>query len=574
MAFKPKRHLKVINNLKDLDLNASDLIHDCSCSLCKDDYHNTEAKYFCGDCSKYYCDKCLTFHAKVHKEHIVLGRKDVNKWSGKGDAIYMCDLHPSKVMELHCDDHDELCCHLCVSLNHRMCRSITLISDLARGNNQPDPGERRQKEKKQNSLKASGKSMLTKVKALRTSLNQLLDELEKRTVEEIDSVLADLDGSLQKDIDACTNIHDQLKALLDTVQAKDDDSESTFYIGYRKCQDKMTEANRLLQDMSTKQKMTVIFQPSTNALQLLSDLKTLGHMKGNAEINGQHNLFGMQSSGQVNPLLDISKVFKMKAKKKINVKLKSDKEYCHITGITVLSRGEIILVDYVSRKAKMLDSNYKVTAHCDLPKYTHALCSISDQKVAVTVNCGGDTVRHEVHFLTVSAGTIKMTRKFSVDHGCYSISHHGGVLYVGSATALYLYTTAGRLVRKIHEDNSDNSTVNQFAFSTDGRKIFIPASGQNKIVTMDTQGNILSTLRDTSFNWPCCVHVSESGHVFVCSSDSHTVVQFDEEGKKKMTTLIREGDGINHPRTIWYNPRTGRLIVGGNQDDILVVELQ
>ncbi|WAR01270.1 hypothetical protein MAR_007828, partial [Mya arenaria] len=213
MAFKPKRHLKVINNLKDLDLNASDLIHDCSCSLCKDDYHNTEAKYFCGDCSKYYCDKCLTFHAKVHKEHIVLGRKDVNKWSGKGDAIYM------------------------------MCRSITLISDLARGIQtlvdfkelpasvtKPDPGERRQKEKKQNSLKASGKSMLTKVKALRTSLNQLLDELEKRTVEEIDSVLADLDGSLQKDIDACTNIHDQLKALLDTVQAKDDDSESTFYI--------------------------------------------------------------------------------------------------------------------------------------------------------------------------------------------------------------------------------------------------------------------------------------------------------------------------------------------------------
>ncbi|WAR01263.1 TRI33-like protein, partial [Mya arenaria] len=280
------------NYLQDTVLNALDLIHDFSCSLCKEDNLNTEAKYFCGDCSKYFCDKCLTFHAKVHKEHVVLGHKDVDKSVGQVDTLVTCDLHPPKCVELLCEDHDELCCHLCVSLKHRMCRSIVLISDLARGiHKMPYFKEfpanvtkvttsldqvREARKKNQNSLKASGQSMLTKVKALRTSLNQLLDELEKRTVEEMDSVLADLDGSLQKDINACTHIHDQLRALLDNIVAQDEDSESSSFIGYRKCQDKMTEANRLLQEISTKPELIVNFQLDTHAEQFLSDLKTLG----------------------------------------------------------------------------------------------------------------------------------------------------------------------------------------------------------------------------------------------------------------------------------------------------------
>ncbi|WAQ98697.1 TRI33-like protein, partial [Mya arenaria] len=196
---------------------------------------NIEAKHFCGDCSKYYCDKCLTFHTKLHKRHNVLGRKDVDKWVGQGDTLVMCDLHPLKVLELLCDDHAELCCTLCVSLNHRMCRSISLISDLAKGvyklaDFKQLPANitkitaslnqmRETRNKNQNSLKASGKFMLTKIKALRKALNQLLDKLEKRTVEQMDSVLAELDGSLQKDIDHCDLLHDQLKALLDTIQA-------------------------------------------------------------------------------------------------------------------------------------------------------------------------------------------------------------------------------------------------------------------------------------------------------------------------------------------------------------------
>ncbi|XP_052804054.1 uncharacterized protein LOC128234095 isoform X3 [Mya arenaria] len=563
-------------------LNASDEIHDFSCSVCKDDNLNIEAKHFCGDCSKYYCDKCLTFHAKLHKRHVVLGRKDVDKWVGQGDALVTCALHPLKVLELLCEGHNELCCHICVSLNHRMCRSISLISDLARGIHKMADFKQlpanvtkvtaslnqvtEARKKNQNSLKASGKSMLTKIKAVRSSLNKLLDELEKKTVEQMDSVLADLDKSLQKDIDHCDLLHDQLMALLDFVQIQGKDSESSSYIGHRKCQDKTEEAKKLLQEMTKKPEVTVTYKPNTQVEQLLSDLKTLANIQAYPDLQLEH------SAGQIMQSYDKSKVYTVKEKERFKVQLNTDKKDGNIFGMTELPGGELVLVDYSNCKVKVLDRRYNVTSHCALPEFPRVICHISDHEVAVAVENG--TARHEVHFFTVSAETIKMTRKFSVDHKCYSISHHEGQLYVGSLTALYLYTTEGRLVKKVYQDTSGEVTVNCFALSTDGSQIFIPASSNNSVVTIDTTGNILATLQDPDLNWPFSVHVSEGGYVFVSSTNSETVVQVDQEGRKKLATLVRKGDGINSTKAIWYSTHTGRLIVGGEQNDILVMDLQ
>ncbi|XP_052790105.1 transcription intermediary factor 1-beta-like [Mya arenaria] len=560
--------------------NASDEIHDFSCSACKDDNLNIQAKHFCGDCSNYYCDKCLKFHAKIHKPHVVFGRKDVDKWVVQGDALVTCDLHPPTVLELLCEDHAELCCHLCVSLNHRMCKRVDLISDLAKGMHKMADFKQlpanvtkvtaslnqvsEARKKNQNSLKISCKSMLTKIKSFRSSLNELLDELEKRTVEQMDSVLAGLDWSLQKDIDHCDLLHDQLKALLDSVQAHGKESRS--FIGYRKCKDKMAEGNRLLREMNTKQKATITFQPDTRAQHLLSDIKTLGNIKGHPDPDFE------QSSGQIKQSSNKPEVFKVKQKKTYAMNIKNDKQVCCIDSITELPGGEIVLVDNINCRVKVLDSEYKVTAHCDLPEFPQDICNISDHEVAVAFKIGTD--RNEAYFLTVSADNIKMTRKFSVDHSCNAIKHHEGELYVGSVTALYLYTLTGRLQQKVYEDTSGEVTVNGFDLSSDGMKLYIPVSSYNKVNIIDKRGNILATLQDPDFDWPYSVHVSGAGHVFVCSLKSKTVVQIDQEGRKKLATLVRKGDSINKPKAVLHSTHTGRLIVGGAQNDILVMELQ
>ncbi|XP_052817505.1 uncharacterized protein LOC128243660 [Mya arenaria] len=576
---------KLTGSLKDSMSMASDLIHDFVCSPCQEDKLNTEAKYFCRDCSKYYCDQCLTFHSKIMKQHAVLGYEDVDKWGGRGDTLISCDLHSSKVIELLCEDHAEMCCQFCVTLNHRMCRSINLISDLAKDiHKMADfkqlPSKvanvttslnqiREVRKKNQGSLKTSGKSMLTKIKDLRTSLNKLLDEMEKKTVEQMDSVLANMDDTLQKDIDSCTSIHDQLKALMDTIQAQSKDDEPSSYIGFRKCEKKMAEANSLLQELSTKPELTATFKPETTITKLLSDFNTLGNVLENSEIQIEHHLSDIKSSKQTH----IFRVLKTENKSTFNVKAKPDTDVCYIIGITELPTGEIILADNRHNRVKVLNREYKVIAQCDVPIEPKDICHITGNQVAVAVNWP-PAVRHEVHFLTVSAGTIMMTRKFSVDHDCMSIRHHGDQLYVGSITALYIYTKAGKQVKTILENRSGRQTVIHFDLNQDGNKIYISNYYNPELITIDMNGNILATLHDPDMYFAYGVHVSEDGHVFVCSGHNNTVVQVDQQGKKKLATLVREGDGIFHPKAACYSTHTGRLIVVGEQNDILVMELQ
>ncbi|WAR26056.1 hypothetical protein MAR_011760 [Mya arenaria] len=115
----------------------SDLIHDFSCSPCEEDGLNSEAGYFCVDCSKYYCSRCESKHGGLFKRHRVLDRKDVKKWAAVPgtvvDDLEICEHHPGKKVELFCRDHQELCCHICVSVGHRQCSMIQHIPDVARG---------------------------------------------------------------------------------------------------------------------------------------------------------------------------------------------------------------------------------------------------------------------------------------------------------------------------------------------------------------------------------------------------------------------------------------------------------
>ncbi|XP_052768811.1 uncharacterized protein LOC128209039 isoform X1 [Mya arenaria] len=390
--------------------------------------------------------------------------------------------------------------------------------------------------------------MLTQIKDLRDTLNQLLDQLEKGTKEEMNNVLGDLDGSLQRDIESCTHMHDQLKALMDKIQDSGEDNEPNSHIGHRNCIEKIREANYLLHGMLHKPEMKVSFQADTLAREVLSQLKTL------------RTIQKVQSVQSILRAIQIDKH---------NIKHKTDKSDC---GIAELPNEEILLVDITNSKVKTLNRKYKMTTHIDLPQNPHDICHISGKGLAVSVNSPDN--RHEVYFLVVKASKIKMNRKFSVDHYCYSIRHHQGKLYVASATALYLYTTSGQLEKKIYEDPSSGCTVKRFALAGDGRKIYIAASDHHKLITIDNKGNILSTLQDQDIKSPVGVYVNEDGHVFVCSYRSCTVIQVDQEGRKKLATLVREEDGMNYPQAVCYGTRMRRLIVGGEQDDVLVAHLQ
>ncbi|XP_052778751.1 uncharacterized protein LOC128216221 [Mya arenaria] len=557
-----------------------DFIHDFACSACEEDGLNTEAQHFCNQCTKYYCDICVTKHYGLYKRHTVLDRKDVKKWAaapGMVDILERCGRHPGEALKMVCGDHDQLCCHVCVSIDHRQCSSIQHIPDVAKGIRK-DPEFRQlpqrvaelrkqieniknDRKKNSSSLRKTRTAIVDEIKAIRKKINDILDKMEKTTVQELDRLVADQELSIKKDTESWTQMHDELKNIIDDIQSKDSSGEPPLYIGFRKCEEKIKQANEILQNMSNVVKYDITFRKHNGIEDNLSLMKTFG------ELN-ESNVFGAQPRSS---LFHRDHVFGTKGHKEYNVKMSSDKDKCRIEGICGLPGGEVVITDSNSNKVKLLDQEYRVVDHCDVPEYPFDVCHIGGNEVAVCVS-NNKYDRHELHFINITKGKLVTTRKLSFTHRCNSASHLGNNLYISSRTALYVYTMTGQLVKKLYEDKSGDDTVSKIAISNDGKTIYITNCSNSQLITLDNLGNKLATYTDLLGSHG--VHVTTAGHVFVCCIYSCTVLQVDKDGKTTLATLARKQDGVYGPKALFFSSRTSSLVVGGLKDTLLVLNVR
>ncbi|XP_052778748.1 uncharacterized protein LOC128216219 [Mya arenaria] len=540
----------------------SDLIHDYSCSKCEENDLNTEAQHFCPQCEHYLCGKCVRIHGEYFKKHAVYERGEIQKWAGF--SMDRCDKH-GKELEVHCDDHQELCCSVCVALNHRLCSSISHLPDLAKGFLKTEEFKQlpvavdkmryRLDELKTNwtkdqaSLKDSYKNILVEIKALRKEINQILDKLEKKTVEQLDSMMEDLKKSIKDDLETLGHMDDQLKTLIEKLQQTTGKNKDTIpYIGFRKCQSILSEANRFVQEIRVKEGMK--FKSDESVLPFLRNLKRLGNVE---------SVFSTY-------------VYKVQSLSHYKVRIKKDKNNCSIKGVCGLANGEMVIADYNNIRVKLLNRQYAVIDHFDLPSTPQHLCHTTDNVIAVAVS--DFSTINEVYFLTVTKGKLQSMRKFTTDHCCHSIAHHKGQLYVGSFDGLYLYSMDGRLLKTIYEALSCVRTVYNCAVSPTGKRLYVTNDYISKLLTFDKTGQVLFTVEYPDLKNPTGLFVSPSDHVFVCGRGSIAVVQVDKEGKQKVTTVASEADGICCPQSVWFSGQTSTLIVGNyEENDITVIKL-
>ncbi|KAH3874648.1 hypothetical protein DPMN_037899 [Dreissena polymorpha] len=110
----------------------SDTVQDYCCTACEERNIIIDAVSYCKRCAKYFCDKCNTPHKTLYEHHSVLGRGDLDKWPVAKvtvDIVEKCLEHPEEKIKLFCYGHGQICCNTCVSLNHRTCGEVKLITD-------------------------------------------------------------------------------------------------------------------------------------------------------------------------------------------------------------------------------------------------------------------------------------------------------------------------------------------------------------------------------------------------------------------------------------------------------------
>ncbi|KAH3749810.1 uncharacterized protein LOC127848195 [Dreissena polymorpha] len=550
----------------------SDIFQDFLCSACQGKKLDKMADFYCESCLEFYCGNCINLHSQLFTNHATFGREHMKKWpvaKKVEDFLLKCDVHKEENVKMFCDEHSELCCTNCAFLNHRHCPKVTLISDIVKIQStdlkklsdsiQTILEEMRKLQCNQEAslqyVHNSFDEQLQKIHETRRKINAALDTIEQKTLHEMKDTLTKLQASRKDDIDKYISLQDELKQLRDAIQDISDKSKLELsFIATRKCKDKIQHCETFLKKNSLGNKVSITFLPNIDIVQYLSKLSDLGKIEHSAQT----------LMVQENP----NKVFTVKGKSEHNVTIPSDLEVCDFRAICVLSEGQVLVADSDNKTIKLLDQQYlEVVSHCSVTILPYAMCQITPSEVAVTL-------RIEVQFITVNNRKLVTGRKLQLKHACFGIACHKEDLYITDQTALYKYTLSGKKVSKMFEDKSGPYTVNRCAVSPTGDKLYITNKTQHKLITLARDGSVLATFTDPALQEPFDVHVTPAGQVLVCGGRSDTIIQVDDEGRKKLAILATQEDEMVAPRSVCYNRHTASILVGLCNNSILVFKVQ
>ncbi|XP_052785806.1 uncharacterized protein LOC128221308 isoform X2 [Mya arenaria] len=413
----------------------------------------------------------------------------------------------------------------------------------------------------QASLKDSHKNIIAKIKSFRYKINKILDRLEKKTVEQLDGLVEDLEKTIKYDLESCLNMNDQLKTIMEKLQqttGKHKDTKS--YIWFRKCQNKLNEVKSRMQEIQKMPIELIRFDSDESILPFLSNL----------------NNFGNVDNGHSVPVRSAAHMYKALGSTNYSVRMEEEKTCC-IVGICELPSGEVVIADQANNRVKLLNNQYQVTDHSDLPRYLHDLCLTADDVIAVAVDDRHYIYKynkHEIHFLSVTRGKIATLRMFTTHMDCRSIAHNQGQLYISSGNALKKFTVGGIPVKTIYEDMSCKGTVVKCAVSPDGKVIYVTNNTKRELITLNEFGQVLFKFKDPELQRLSGLCVSPSGLMFVCGRKSNTVLQMDRDGRLKLATVARKAYGLCVPWSVYFSEQTSSLIIGNyRQDQIIVVKL-
>ena len=129
-----------------------------------------------------------------------------------------------------------------------------------------------------------------------------------------------------------------------------------------------------------------------------------------------------------------------------------------------------------------------------------------------------------------------------------------------------VYDIEGRDLGKRLGINPDGSSMFPFpdhvAVGRSGDKIFVSDCDTCTVSCLTGDGKLVYQYRD----------IDDNDNVIICGYVSHTV-QVIKSGGLKHKTLLSSQDGISNPECVSFNPSDRTLVVGGENDKLLVYQM-
>ncbi|XP_062619402.1 E3 ubiquitin-protein ligase TRIM45-like [Saccostrea cucullata] len=522
------------------------------CESCLRDNEEEEATAYCATCMENLCQVCSKCHRKllVTKSHKVYQLSEMKSSNIFSDSVsnLTCSKHKNREIELFCNDHEALCCTMCVSTEHRKCDSVDTVEVAAK------------------SLRESGKlsGLLTEVKNLEKKLTGSKARQEKNITEiedSVDSMTETTEKELQTLVEHLEKLKDDLLQEISkagkTSQEKLRKSLEIVTDGIscaKSCGDKVERAMEKGSDVqllveyyaarATQEHMNC-FKFTEKYISILENKSEMPQQIKDMKNLSQIEAFGMEK--------DVTRVYE----KELSFKQELNISNSNICSGTFLSNGTFIVANHkLQGQCNVYDEDFKCIKTIKGLRHPFAVAENANELFVTCFNTQS--------IMVFSSDDYTEKRNIKLDIYVYGIACKNDTLYVACGKKIIKIDKNGY---KIKEYKTGSCVIHLLVLNS--VDLVYSNKETNTVIAMNDNGNTLWEYKASNLKEPYGLEKDNAENIFIAGIQSRNIHVLSCAGE-----VIRVISYMSKPVFVAMNEKRNVCCVCSEYKKIRVYELK
>ena len=543
------------------------------CDPCKFTGRKLQAKGYCKNCDGHLCQGCLKVHktSKDTREHKVTSAAKYSA-TNSNNAALRCEEHQA-TLESYCDEHDLLCCHLCISNAHRTCKALVPIQRAANGIRDGSSIAdltveldklltqfmrlKSEGEIEMKTVTKQGEALAKCVKEFRKEVNIILDKAETALVKKKDEICKAETLEVFERYKTCESAIPVLSTARDRLEKlKMETSEQNSFIITKKVEKVVQKFKPVLEELGDQRgQFSVKFVPN-------KDLITAMHSLGSIIVRATEHFVGVENDipKETN---NVARIRKLKQSGEINVKGNADKAICTITGCAILSNNRFVIVDETNKTLKVIDDENKVSQSRELNVTPWDVVALGSNTVAIRSSFSNDDKdENSVEIVSVDK-EIKQVADFKVDGRPRAIAYDEPNIYVAytknKISHVVVLNENYKVMQHIRPAFGALKQPQYMAVGKSEGRLYI-SDFYKGVIVLAFNGEVIAELNHTNLTEYGGITKDTNGDIYFCAGKPYGVYKLSKDCRS-VSTLVTWAEGQIDPQTIAYNFENDSFIV-------------
>ncbi|XP_061176348.1 uncharacterized protein LOC133185254 [Saccostrea echinata] len=530
-----------------------------SCDICQRMNSVELATSRCIDCCDDLCEKCANSHHanRLSMEHRVLSLDDAEADCCSNMTLF-CEKHADRKLEVYCFDHEQACCLLCATTEHRKCEKVENLEECAKQASENDELEKlsallenlkgectedtasitKSKEK----FQAQVDDVRSHIQSIKQSMVEFLNEKEAEFIDQLKCVESGKNAQFVEKIEMLSDFQVNLDNDIEKLKNPNDKNKMSLFLAMKEVQKNYKSLTEKLGAVRSSFKhVDVKLKDDTIVTKVLQEQKPFGKLV-------VEEMDTNSKTDYLNSTLVLSSVLV--------------KSGCRMTDIEAIRDDHVLAICDNHNLLYLFHINECFVASCKLSGKPWAMTKTGQLSVAVTIRSPRSSIEF-VDLVMDKSPFLSSTKVVNLSFKPNGIACDNGNLIVSSTDGL---------LRHIDENGSilHTVTVNKgyvYGLCLHSRRIIYShhiENGKVYVLHDDKLGTQELTFEHETLSYPLGVSCDFDGNIYIVGCSTNNVLQLNMNGAFVRQILSKDKDeAIDNPMAI-------RIAVMGSKPRLLL----